>query len=72
MLKRRENNEQARICGLSESQMLSQFFEAVTKFQDNNMKEDVTSATLPPHDPMVPVGKICLLFFFIFIVIIKS
>lgn len=42
--------------GLSDETILNMFYDAVEQHKVNNCEETLTSKTLPPHDPAVPVG----------------
>ncbi|KAG7175024.1 Zinc finger protein on ecdysone puffs-like, partial [Homarus americanus] len=40
----------------TEEDALQMFYDAVEKYKANNCEEEVTSDTIPPYDPAVPVG----------------
>lgn len=63
--KKTEGNKKEKAFGLSESELLEKFNVAITNFKNSGMQEEVSSATLPPYNPTVPVGK--LLFYVSFL-----
>lgn len=56
MNEREEKRLEAEAESVTEEESLKMFYDAVDKYKDNDTEETV--ATLPPHDPTVPVGKL--------------